>query len=153
MKSMWSAAIALVIASGTVGAQSGKMAGEPMMHDSMKQTYTGCVESVNHGAKYVLTHVADGDRMAMSHDAMKKSDGMMKDSGAMKDAPAAGAMHGDHMAPSAVALAGRTDLNKHVGQKVTVTGAIAKAMVDGEMKDQLDTLTVSSLKVVAKSCN
>ena len=48
MKRMWSAAIAIVVASAAVGAQSGKEMDKSMMGDKAPTTYTGCVESVNH---------------------------------------------------------------------------------------------------------
>ena len=57
----------------------------------------------------------------------------------------------DHMMSTAIALIG-SDLKKHVGQKVTVTGSRLHAMSDAMPNDR-DTLAVTSLKVVAKSCS
>jgi len=51
-----------------------------------------------------------------------------------------------------VALTGRSDLSKHVGQKVTVTGSVSHGMSE-TMPNDRDTLAVTSLKVVAKSCS
>jgi len=114
----------------------------------MATTYTGCVESVNHGGTYVLTHLADDHQMGMGHDAtMKKDSPMMKDESA-----ASGDIHGAHMMPSSLVLTGPSDLKKHVGQKVTVSGSVSKGSMDGEMKNELETLTVGSLKVVGKAC-
>jgi hypothetical protein len=129
MKRMWGTAIIIVAVSAAAGAQSGKEMDKPAMGDMRNMTYTGCVESVNHGGAYVLTHVAH-DQQMMDHDGMKK----------------------DHMMPSSLALTGRSDLKKHVGHKVTVTGSVSKGSMDGEMKNDMETLAVTSLKVVGKSC-
>src|SRR5262249_52048877 len=119
-----------------------------MMGDKMAMTYTGCVESVNHGGAYLLTHLTGDHQMGMGHDGkMKKDSGM-----AMKDGSASSDIHGDHMMPSSLLLAGASDLKKHVGHKITVTGSLSKGSKDGGMKDELDTLTVGSLKVVGKAC-
>jgi hypothetical protein len=56
------------------------------------------------------------------------------------------------MMPTAVFLAGRSDLKKHVGQKVTVTGSLAHDMSE-TMPNNKVTLAIASLKVVAKSCS
>jgi len=136
MKRMWSAAIVIVAASAAVGAQSGKEMAKPMMGDKMAMTYTGCVESVNHGGSYLLTHLTEDHQMGVGHDGeMKKDSGM-----AMKEVP------------SSLLLAGRSDLMKHVGHTITVTGSVSKASKDGGMNDEPDTLTVGSLKVVGKAC-
>ena len=106
----------------------------------MTMTYTGCVESVNHGGMFLLTKV---DRVAAEsmHDdmAMKHSDDM--------------AMKGDAAGTSkAFALAGPADLSKHVGQKVSVTGSLSEGSM-GTMRQDLSTLTVKTLKVIAQSCS
>jgi hypothetical protein len=148
MKRMWSAAIVIVAASAAVRAQSGKEMDKPMMGDKMAMTYTGCVESVNHGGSYVLTHLTEGHQMGIGHSAEMK-----KDSGtAMKDGPAPSDMHGDHMTPSSLLLARAPDLKKHVGHTITVTGLLSNGSKDDGMKDELDTLTVRSLKVIGKAC-
>ena len=149
MKWMWSTAVVIVAVSAAVSAQSSKDMSEPKMGDKMNMTYTGCVEAVNHGGSFLLTHVADDQSAMMHHDSMMKGDSGM----AKKDEPrASNGMHDDHMMPSAVVLAGRSDLKKHVGQKVTVTGSLSRAMSE-TMPNGRDTLSVTSLKVLAKSCS
>ena len=148
MKTMWSTAIVIVAVSAAVGAQSGKEMDKSMMGDKTPMMYTGCVESVNHGGTYLLTHLGDDHHMAVGHDSKMKKDSSM----AMKDESASSDMHGDHMMPSSLVLAGTSDLKKHVGQRVTVTGSVSKGSMDGGMKDELGTLTVGSLKVVGKAC-
>lgn len=148
MKWTWSTAILVVAVSAAVGAQSGKEMNEPKVGDKMKMTYTGCVEAMSHGGSFLLTHVGDRHEAMMGHDGMMKSDAQM----AKTDAPqASNEMHDDHMMPSAVVLIGRSDLKKHVGQEVTVTGSRLHAMSD-TMPNDRDTLAVTSLKIVSKSC-
>jgi hypothetical protein len=148
MKMMWSAAIVIVGVSAAAGAQSGKELDRSMTGDRAPMMYTGCVESVNHGGTYLLTHLADDHQMAMGHDDKMKNESAM----AMKNESASSDMHRDHMLPSSLVLAGPSDLKKHVGQKVTVTGAVSKGSMGGGMNDDIDTLTVGSLKVIGKSC-
>lgn len=149
MKRIWSTAFVVVAVSVAVGAQSGKSMNEPKMADTMNMTYTGCVEAVNHGGSFLLTHVGDDHQTMMHHDGMMKTDSEM----AKKDEPrASNEIHGDHMMSSAMVLTGRSDLRKHVGQKVTVTGSLSHGMSEAMANDR-DTLTVASLKVVAKSCS
>jgi len=145
MKWMWSTAFVVAAVSAVVSAQSGKEMNEPKMGNEMNVTYSGCVEAVNHGGSFLLTHVGDdhqtgsaGKRMPtmMNHDAMMRTDAEM----AKKDEP------------SAVVLTGRSDLKKHVGQRVTVTGSLSHDMSE-TMSNNRDTLAVASLKVVAKSCS
>lgn len=137
MKSNWmlSAAIA-VMAVAAAGAQSMKDMSKPAKHDTMKTTYTGCVETANHEGTFLLTKVTHGD-MAMKHDDM-----------AMK-ADADGKM--DAMPQKPFVLAGSTDLKTHVGQKVSITGTLSTNSM-GPMPDH-STLTIRTLKVVAKSCS
>jgi hypothetical protein len=150
-----SASLVSVVLVGSVWAQSnGAMPdNHSMKHDmdsmgAMKATYVGCVESVNHGARFVLTQVtADAMKPArnkhdskmedMKHDEMK--------SGEMKS----GQEGADMMVPAALALkAGSVDLRKHVGNKVSVTGS----PVESDGADMTPTFVITSLKVVAKSC-
>jgi hypothetical protein len=145
---MWSAALVVVV-SGAVSAQSGKEMNAPKMGDKMKMTYTGCVEAVNHGGSFLLTHIGDDHEAMMGRDEMMKSDSEMSKTGAPH---ASNEMHDDHMMSAAIVLIGRSDLKKHVGQKVTVTGSRLHAMSD-TMPNDRDTLAVTSLKVVAKSCS
>jgi hypothetical protein len=126
MKWMWNTAIVIFAVSVAVSAQSN----ESKMAGTMSTEYTGCIEAVNHGGSFLLTHL--GDKMAMNDDTMMKKDP-------------------DTM-PDSVALTGRKDLKKHVGQKVVVTGSLSHRM-SGTMRTDRDTLTVTSLKVVAKSCS
>jgi hypothetical protein len=65
----------------------------------------------------------------MSHD------GMMEDKKMSKD----------------LVLTGRSDLKKHVGHKVTVTGVVSHG--ESDMSSGRDMLAVGSLKVVGKSCS
>jgi hypothetical protein len=122
--------------------------GKSMMGDKMPMTYTGCVESVNHGGAYLLTHLADDHQTGMGHDGKMKTDSAM----AMKDEPASSDMHGDHIWSSSLVLAGAADLKKHVGRRVAVTGVVSKGSMDGGMKGDIDMVTVGSLKVVGKGC-
>ena len=130
----------------------------------MSMTYTGCVESVNHGAAFLLTKVDSGgaesmhgdktmthhDDMAMKHDEMAmKSDAaktMQHEQTPMADEKM------DAMSSKSFALAGSTDLSKHVGQKVSVTGSLSEGSM-GTMRQDVSTLTIKTLKVVAKSCS
>jgi hypothetical protein len=158
MKWIWSTAFVVVAISAVASAQSGKEMSEPRMGSNMNTAYTGCVEAVNHGGSFLLTHVADDHQSGpavkrmptmMNHDAKMKTDSEM----AKKDEPSASnEMHGDQMTPSAVVLTGRSDLKRHVGQKVTVTGSLSHGMSE-TMSSNRDTLAVASLKVVAKSCS
>jgi hypothetical protein len=125
MKWIWSTAIVMVAVSTTLAAQSARDMSEATMGDGVRVTYTGCVEAVNHGGSFLLTHIGQHAAPMTDH---------------------------DDMMATAVALSGRSDLKKHVGQKVTISGTLAHAMAD-EMKTRPDTLTVASLKVVAKSCS
>jgi hypothetical protein len=147
MKRMLSAAIVIVAASAAVGAQSGKATDTSVMGDTITVTYTGCVEAVNHGASYVLTHLTEDHQTGMGHDGkMKKDSGM-----AMKDgSPSSDMQHGDEMMASSLLLAGASDLKKHVGQKVTVTGSVSKRSMGGGMKNEMNTLTVRSLKAAGR---
>jgi hypothetical protein len=128
MKWMWSIAIVVAAVSSAAAVQSGKEMGmgKSAMGDTMTTKYTGCVEAVNHGGSFLLTHIGD-DHMGSMHD-----DGMGK--------------------KGAVALVGKPDLKKHVGQKVSVTGSLSKESMNSARTD-VETLTVSALKVVAKSCS
>jgi hypothetical protein len=149
MKWMWSTAVVVVAVSAAASAQSGKEMNEPKMGNKMNMTYTGCLETVNHGGLFLLTHVGDDHETMMGHDGMMKSDSQM----AMKDdAHASNEMHEDHMMSGAIVLIGRSDLKKHVGHKVTVTGSRLHAMSE-TMPNDRDTLAVTSLKVIAKSCS
>src|SRR5512138_2132164 len=82
MNWMLSAAVVAMSVTAAAGAQSTKAMGKPSKGDTMSMTYTGCVQSVNHGGVFLLTQV-DGAgsvhsdmsvkhqvEMAMKHDDM-----------------------------------------------------------------------------------
>ena len=161
MKTLSNTLIGIVAAASVASAQSHKQMDHAM--GDMTTTYVGCVETVNHGASYVLTHVSDeamaahgdmakdGAMMKMKDDAPKmKDDAMMKkDEPMMKSEDAA--MNHASMAPAALRLTG-IDMRKHVGQRLRVTGVVSKASGSG-MPGDFDTLKASAVKVVAKSCS
>ena len=157
MRANWilTAAVVAMSVTAAVDAQSAKAMGKPSKGDTMSTTYTGCVESVNHGSAFLLTKVDGGGSM---HDdkAMKHHDDRAMKSDAAKtmqheQTPMADEKMGA-MAGKSFALAGSTDLSKHVGQKVSVTGSLSDGSI-GTMRQDLSTLTVKTLKVVAKSCS
>jgi hypothetical protein len=124
------------------------------MAGKMATTYTGCIEAVDNGSAWQLTHLTDDHEKGMKdHGMAAKDDGMAmkKDDGMAREKDAGPMMNGKNVLPKQVALSGSTDLKKHVGQKVTVTGSLS-AEFTGPMQSEVRTLTVSSLKVVAKSC-
>jgi uncharacterized membrane protein YgdD (TMEM256/DUF423 family) len=123
MRWIWSAAI-VVSVTAAVGAHADKDMSKSAMSASMSSTFTGCVEVVNHGGIFLLTHLDADESKAAS----------------------------DHMTPGTVLLAGSSKLKKHVGQKVTVMGSLSKGTM-GRLRSDVDTLTLGSLKVVAKSCS
>lgn len=137
MKTNWVLTTAMVAMSVTaaVAAQSAKAMHQPSKGGTMSTTYTGCVESVNHGAAFLLTKVASEGVESMHGDkTMKHHD--------MEDA----------MSSKSFALAGSTNLGKHVGQKVSVTGSLSDGSM-GSMRQDPSTLTIKTLKVIGKSCS
>src|SRR5574342_114372 len=64
-----STAIVAMSVTAAVGAQSAAGMGKPAKGDTMSMTYTGCVESVNHGGTFLLTRV--------DHAGMKSTPGEM----------------------------------------------------------------------------
>lgn len=166
MRMNWvlSTAVVAMSVTATVGAQSAKAMHQPSKDDTMSMTYTGCVESVNHGAAFLLTEVDSGSAESMPADkAMKHHDDMaMKHDDMAMKSDAAKTMH-DEQAPEAdekmdamssksFALAGSTNLSKHTGQKVSVTGSLSGGSME-TMRQQVQTLTIKTLKVIAKSCS
>src|SRR5215471_4600604 len=103
----WILSTAFVAAvSVAMNAQSGR-SGDGSMSDMHKQlTYTGCIEVVNHGATFMLTHVADEHHGTDGDMAMKSDDSHMS----------------ADMTPNTLVLAGR-ELSKHAGQRVSITGS------------------------------
>lgn len=161
------ATVVAMCVTAAVAAQSQETMGKPSKGKTMSTMYTGCVESVNHGSWFLLTKVdaADGDSMhgdmAMKNhkDMATKGDaaGTMQNAGTPK---AGDKMDGDKMAddkmsamsPKAFALAGSAKFSRYVGQRVSVTGSLS----DGSMvpmRPGVSTLTVRTLKVIAKSCS
>ena len=139
-----------------VGAQSAKDMERPSKGDTMSMTYTGCVESVNHGGTFLLTKVDMGAESMHGDTAMKHHDDM-----AMKGDAAKPMQHEqmpmadekmDMMASKSFVLAGASNLNKHVGHKVSVTGSLSDGAM-GTMRQDVSTLTIKTLKVIAKSCS
>lgn len=166
MRANWRLMTAVVAMSVTaaVNAQPAKAMGKPSKGDMTSVTYTGCVESVNHGGAFLLTEV-DGvgaesmhDDKAMKHHedmAMKHDDMAMKSDAAKtmqrEQTPMADEKT-DAMARKSFVLAGSTDLSKHVGQKVSVTGSLSDGSM-GTMRQDVSTLTIKTLKVIGKSCS
>lgn len=158
LRTNWILGTAIVVMSVTapVSAQSAKAVGTPSKLDTMNITYTGCVQSVNHGGAFLLTNVDDMGAKSMHGDATKKQ----LDDRAMKGEAAKAMQHEqtpmaeqkmDAMPSKSFALAG-ADLSKHVGQKVSITGSLSDGSM-GTMRQDVSTLTVKTLKVIAKSCS
>jgi hypothetical protein len=114
----------------------------------MSTTYTGCVESVNHGAAFLLTKVDSGgaesvhaDKTMKHHDdmAMKHDDMAMKSDAAkpmqQEQTPVADEKM-DGMSSKSFALVG-SKLSKHAGQKVSVTGSLSDGSME-TMRQQSD---------------
>ncbi len=159
MRTNWMLATAMVVMSvtTTVGAQQGKGMATPSKGDMAPMTYTGCVQSVNHGGWFLLAEVEGVGGQAMHGDmAMAAHDDMAMKADAAKTMPhdqmpmADAKMNG--MPSTSFALSGSAGLSKHVGQKVSVTGSVSDASA-GTMHHDVPTLTVKSLKVIAKSCS
>ena len=151
------AALAGISATVAVGAQSATAMHQPSKGGTTSMTYTGCVESVNHGAAFLLTKVDSREMESMHGDkTMKHHDGMATKSDAAKpmqhEQAAMADEEMDGMSWKSFALAGSTNLGKHVGQKVSVTGSVSDASM-GTMRQDLSTLTIKTLKVIARSCS
>jgi hypothetical protein len=157
MKAIWMlTALVAMSVTAAVGAQSAKATRKASHDKTMSTTYTGCVESVNHGERFVLTRVDTADRQAMHRDmAMTHHDDMaMKGEAArMQNGPTPMADDAMEAMPSkSFALAGAANLSRYVGQQVSVTGSLSNRPI-GTMRHDVSTLTVKTLKVVAKSCS
>jgi len=152
MKAMMCGVVLLIAAAVpvAVGAQSGTMANDDKM-DKMKMkdaTYNGCIEAGTAAGTFMLTHVVTDH---MGKEAMNK-DTMAKDT-----------MSKDTMAPTTLTLTSSSvDLSKHLGHRVSVTGAAAGGTMDAmgketSAKDAMtkgaSAFTVKSLKMVAASCS
>jgi len=166
MKTNWMLTTAVVAISVTavMGAQSATATQQPSKGDTMTVTYTGCVESVNHGAAFLLTKIDSGSTDAMHADKTMKHDddmAMKHDDTAMKSDAAKPMQKGqtamaddkmDAMSSQSFALVGAKNLSKRVGQKVSVTGSLSDGSM-GTMRQGVSTLTIKTLKVIAKSCS
>lgn len=135
------AAIAVAMSSLAAGAQD-RMS-KPMEMGKEK-SYTGCVETGAAAGTFALAHATS--EMAMGKDAMKKDtmgkDAMKKDAMG-KDAMKNDAMHKGGMDMATLSISSEsTDLSKHIGHKVTITGT----------EDNAHAFTVTSLKMVAATC-
>lgn len=142
--------IAFMIA---IGASAAAVAGE-QASTSMKQpmkemtsVYSGCIQAAEQDGAFVLTHVTSGRMDAMQHSARMGHDAMTPKSDAL-----AADQDGGMTMSSVVTLTGRSDFRKHVGQKVSVTGTFSKGATSS-MHDGGETLSVRSLKVLAKRCS
>lgn len=147
---------AAVLAQSAETMDKGKASGS-MNKMSDETTYTGCLEKGSAARTFVLTHANQAD--SMQHDSMRNEptktasmkDGAMKDDAMKKDAMAKETMSHD-MTPTVNLASSGVDLNKHVGHKVTVSGS-ADAMGKDATGMTSPTLTVKTLKMVAKSCS
>jgi hypothetical protein len=147
MSLILSTAIVAMSLSVATRTQSGKDLEKPPKNDQMNMTYTGCVQTVNHGATFLLTNVDDTAARPMHGDITMKSDVVMtkKEPMPMADAKM------DAMASKVLVLVGSYDLKAHVGQEISVTGSLSNGST-GTMRQDLSTLTVRTLKVIAQSC-
>ena len=157
MRTNWifSTAVSMAVTAAVV-AQSAPAMGKLSKADTMSMTYTGCVESVNHGGAFLLTKVDTVAAESMRGDiAMKHPDTAMKSDAAKTMQHEQMPTTDDRMDAKALksfTLAGSANLSKHVGQKVSVTGSLSDGSM-GTMRQEGSTLTVKMLKVIAKSCS
>ncbi|HTI37375.1 MAG TPA: hypothetical protein VL484_07460 [Vicinamibacterales bacterium] len=134
------------VMTAALGAQDKMMPNATTDHTT---AYSGCVERSSDG-RFTLSHpmaaktqMTHAKHDAMSHDAMGSH---MAGDAMKKETMAKEAMAKDTMAPLPLALtpSGAVELEKYVGQKVTVTGTPADGMAR--------TLSVVSVKSIAASC-
>ena len=137
-----------VLAQSAGTMDKGKASGS-MNKMSDETTYTGCLEKGSAARTFVLTHANRAD--SMQHNSMKSES--TKTASMKKDAMGHETMSPDMMMMASVSLTGSAvDLNKHVGHKVTVSGS-SDAMAKDATGMTSPTLTVKTLKMVAKSCS
>jgi hypothetical protein len=147
MNRMLNTAIVVMTVSAAVGAQSRKEMDKPLMKsDKGTMTYTGCVEAVNHGATFMLRPVDNGSTTSARRDLTMKTDATKK-----KEQPPAADVKMDTAASKGIVLAGVADLQSHVGQQISVTGSLSDGST-GTLRNDLSTLTIKALEVIAKSC-
>ena len=156
--------VAGAVMAGTVavGIRSATAMERPAHGEATSVTYTGCVESVNHGYAFLLTNVDVADAMhrdvaTQQHDGMAARNGnmAMKDDAGKPMPPDQSTMADpkmEAMSPKSFGLAGSASFSRHVGQKVSVTGTLADAATRAVRQD-MATITVKNLKVLAKSCS
>jgi len=154
---MLSMAVVAMSVTAAVGAQSTKAKGKGPKPDTMRMTYTGCVQSINHGGTFMLTNVDNMGATSMHGDATMAHDDQMPihaDAArtAAHDATAVTGEEMDTMPSKSFILAGSGNLSRHVGQKVSITGSLSDGAMR-TMRRDVSTLTVKTLKVVAKSCS
>ena len=129
-RAMCSLTLLAMAAFGPIVNAQDKMA-KPMEMGKEK-SYSGCIEAGAMAGSFKLTHAEAAMAMgAMGKDAMKK----------------------DAMMPTMALMAKGVDLSKHVGHKVTVTGADDKmAMAKDAMGKDMNGFMVTALKMVAATC-
>jgi hypothetical protein len=147
-----SALLVVAASVATLGAQYGSSMGKdrPMISaermDKMaaESTYTGCLQPGKSSGAFVLTNAVAADESMQNLQKMAHADERM--GGTMM---ADETMSGD-MKSMTLTLAGKSvEFRKHVGQKVSVSGTTS---ADGGMAKDA-TLTVKSLKVIARACS
>jgi hypothetical protein len=139
--------VAVVLATSAVaGAQDHKM-DDKMARMKSEMSYTGCVERTPDGG-FTLGHAmasSAATKKSMPRDSTAK-ESMAKD-GMAKDSMAHDSMMKDSTASTLGLASTSVDLAKHVGHKVTVTGAA------GDTMGGLATFNVKSIKMVGPSCS
>jgi hypothetical protein len=159
MRTNWilGAAVVAMSVTAAVGAQTTKDMERPSKGDTMSMTYTGCVESVNHGGTFLLTKVDSVGATSMHGNTAMRHQGDV----AMPGDAAKPMQHEqmpmaeekmDMMPSKSFVLAGTSNLSKHVGHKVSVTGSLSDGAM-GTMRQDVSTLTIKTLKMIAKSCS
>jgi hypothetical protein len=162
MTGMLMACLSAVVAAQSAGTMDKGKASGSMHKMTDETTYTGCLEKGSAARTFVLTHANRAD--SMQHDSMKNEatktasmrDGAMQNAAMKDDAMKKDAMAKetttDMMTPTVNLASSAVDLNKHVGHKVTVSGS-ADLMGKDASGMTSPTLTVKTLKTVAKSCS
>jgi hypothetical protein len=141
-------------ATAAIAAQSAPAMSKAAKRETMRTTYTGCVESVNPGGAFVLTNANRVGAASMHRDmAMKHQETMADAARTMPHEPAQMAEDGlDGTASQSFALAGSVNFSKHVGHKVSVTGSLSAVSTEAIPQGK-PTFTVKALKVIGKSCS
>ena len=149
MRMRWSLSVAIASAlSAAVVAQSSKDMAASGHNAQMKMTYTGCVQAANHGGMFILLPDGEDRMMTSDHDDTMKHEPAMKNDAAMKHEPMSDDGKMDTMRPQALVLTGSSELKKHAGHHVSVTGSLSDAM-----HGSLSTLTVKTLTLLSTTCS